>query len=212
MDKRDILIVAIVAIVASLAVSAFAPQIGLGPPGGFGSSSVKNAHACNADEVCEINEAQVAGDVSSLTSYSHAVFADVIDTDMLFADHIETSELRTANIKGLGGNVHVENDLFMDPGRRICLGSDCIQEWKEVSQDFRVVSESLYVSGQTDTLQLSSRLCFSGGQNLIVSDVGAHRSRCSVECTESGCWLTAQSVNYGGGSPPHLTCYANCLI
>ena len=61
MDKRDILIVAIVAIVASLAVSTFAPQIGLGPPGGFGSGTVKNAHACNADENC-YSEASSVGE------------------------------------------------------------------------------------------------------------------------------------------------------
>jgi len=63
MDKKDMLIVAIVAVVASLAVSAFAPQVGLGPSGGSGSSSANliafnasvTAHACNADGICEGN-------------------------------------------------------------------------------------------------------------------------------------------------------------
>jgi len=59
MDKKDILIVAIIAVVASLAVSAFAPQVGLAP----GISNV--ADACNGDKVCEINNALIAGNLEA---------------------------------------------------------------------------------------------------------------------------------------------------
>ena len=58
MDKKDILIVAIIAIVASLAVSSFAPQVGLSP----GISNV--ADACNGDKLCEMYDAKIDGDLT----------------------------------------------------------------------------------------------------------------------------------------------------
>jgi len=81
MNKKDILIVAIVAVVASLAVSAFAPQVGLAP----GISNV--ADACNGDKVCEMNNALITGSLEVYeANIEEQLNADIIKTTDLMVD------------------------------------------------------------------------------------------------------------------------------
>tara|TARA_Y100000310_G_C20353414_1_gene655481 strand:+ start:194 stop:721 length:528 start_codon:yes stop_codon:yes gene_type:complete len=66
MDKKDILIVAIVAVVASLAVSAFTPQIGLGPPTGDSKTVfAENSKNCNLENHCNIQNAIVSNSLEA---------------------------------------------------------------------------------------------------------------------------------------------------
>ena len=83
MDKKDILIVAIIAIVASLAVSSFAPQVGLSP----GISNV--ADACNGDKVCEMNNALIAGSLEAETAFVEGLS---VHDDMVVGDSLTVKQ------------------------------------------------------------------------------------------------------------------------
>lgn len=213
MDKRDILIVAIVAVVASLAVSAFAPQIGLGPPGGFGSSSVKNAHACSADEICEMNNAEMDYAEMNSARMNHAIIDGnmaimnnaIIDGNMAIGGDLAIAgEL-------IGGVIDTNAETICNPQRFLDGNGECITAHEIFHSGGALGGFSLSANpGQTNSMELISDLCFSGGLRYHTSHQGGSSLiECKVDCGGMGnCQLIASNL---GWSQYPLTCYATCF-
>ena len=138
MDKKDILMVVVIAAVVGFLSASLGAQVDLSPRGAGGVGPTPNsqiaAYSCDADEICETNSISV-GEVDFIGSGSISV------ENMGFIRAIRAQDIRTTDLMVDDGLLQAENAMMSSLG----IG---FSEFSNLSNELEVIGSSVFRSGE----------------------------------------------------------------